>query len=83
MDDTKNFWIRANTCNEKSSMRYLEIYCDIYGDFSLINEDYDGTEVGYEVSYSCDRYREDIGESGAKTFAATLIAALAAFLLLN
>ena len=61
---------------------YLQVFCDIYGDFELINEDYDGTEVGYAVTYSCDRFREDIG-SGAQTFAATLIAALAAFLLLN
>ena len=83
MDDTKNFWIRANSCSEESTEQYFAILCDVYGDFSLTNEDYDGTEVGYEVSYSCDRYREDIGESGAQTLAETLIAALAAFLLLN
>ena len=53
----------------------------MYGDFTLTNEDYDGTEVGYEISYNCNLYREDIG--GAKTFAATMIAALAAFFLLN
>ena len=55
--------------------------CDIYGDFTLTNEDYDGTEVGYQVSYNCERYRQDIG--GAQTFAATMIAALAALFLLN
>ena len=81
LDDTENFWIRANTCDEESNEQYIELFCDIYGDFSLINEDYDGTEVGYQISYSCDRYREDVG--GAQTFAATLIAAFAAFLLLN
>ena len=55
--------------------------CDTYGDFTLTNEDYDGTEVGYQISYNCERYRQDIG--GAQTFAATMFVALAALLLLN
>ena len=80
MDDSYDFWLRVKSCYQMDP-RYFEVMCDVYGDFTLTNEDYDGTEVGYQISYNCKRYRQDIG--GAQTFAATMIAALAALFLLN
>ena len=79
MDDTLNSWISAHTCDENEA-QYYEILCAEYGDFTLTNEDYDGTYAGYQISYDCDRHFKGIG--GAQAFAATITAALSAFLLL-
>ena len=46
MDDTLNSWIDAHTCDENEG-QYYEILCAEYGDFTLTNEDYDGTYAGY------------------------------------
>ena len=80
MDDTLNSWIDAHTCDDNEG-QYYEVLCAEYGDFTLTNEDYDGTYAGYQISYDCDRHFKGIG-SGAQAFAATITAALSAFLLL-
>ena len=80
MDNSYDFWVRSKYCDQMDPTIF-EILCDTYGDIALTNEDYDGTEVGYQISYNCERYRQDIG--GAQTFAATMFVALAALLILN
>ena len=88
-DDTMETWFRVRSCDTSLSL-YYESLCGIYGDFTLTNQDYDGTEVGYQISFNCEEYRDyqayydlhqDIG--GAKIYVVTMIASLAAFMLLN
>ena len=81
MDDSLNFWIRGSTCVQEAESQAIEIVCDYYGDYTLTTDPYDKEKDFYSISFDCGRYREDIG--GAHTFAVGMIAALAAFLLIN
>ena len=81
MNDSLNFWIRGNSCVPEADSKYIEMLCDYYGDYFLTTDPYDREKDFYSISFDCGRYREDIG--GAQTFAAGMIATLAAFLLIN
>ena len=57
-DDTMETWFRVRSCDGDSGLSlYYESLCGIYGDFTLTNQDYDGTEIGYQISFNCEEYR--------------------------